>query len=429
MIGNEGLPRIGGADIVKRHLASVVAGRLQEEPVVVLNGARTAGKSTLLRECAAEHGTPVLDLDDPATLSAVAADPSTFVSSAREPVCVDEFQRVLPLLDAIKAELNRELRPGRFLLTGSTRYTSLPITSQSLTGRAHVVTMWPLSQGELRGRRETFLAILVRDPASLLAAVSSTTTRSQYESALLAGGYPIALRRASEAARARWFRDYVGMVVERDVLEIRAIRQREVMPEIMRHLAAQTGQVVNASRIGEAVGLQRSVVGDYVELLQSVFLVHQLEAFGRTLSTRVRHHPKVHLVDSGLAAHLLGVSSERLARRDPVALTEFGHVVETFAVNEILKQAGWCDELLRFSHYRTRDGQEVDLVVETADGRIAGVEVKSAAAVDAADFRGLKQLRDRLGGAFVGGVALHLGQHAYRYDDRLFALPLDRLWA
>jgi uncharacterized protein len=404
-----------------------MARRLQEEPVVILNGARTVGKSTLLRGYAQANRVQVLDLDDLATRQAVAADPAFFVT-APEPVCIDEFQHVLPILDAIKAELNRDLRPGRYLLTGSTRYATLPSASQSLTGRAHIMTVWPFSQGELRGARETFLDKLVGNPSDLVTTIPSATTRPDYEEMILAGGFPIALARPTAESRRRWFRDFVEMVVERDVLEIRRVRQRTVLPQILRRLAAQSAQLLNPAAVASTIELDRSTVNDFIRLLESVFLVHRLEAYGRTLSSRANRSPKLHVVDSGLAAYLLGITETRLQARAPATLTEFGHVIETFAVNEMLKQAGWAEIPLRFSHFRTKDGQEVDLVCETDDGRIAGVEVKAASSVEDKDFRGLRLLRDQLGRDFVGGVVLYLGPRSYTREDRLHVLPLDRLW-
>jgi predicted AAA+ superfamily ATPase len=261
----------------------LIAQRLAEEPVVILTGARTVGKSTLLTAYSREHGVPVTDLDDIAARRAVAADPTLFTSGRAEPVCLEEFQHVPVLLDAIKAELNRDLRPGRFLLTGSTRYSTMPRASQSLTGRAHIMTMWPLSQGELRGRKETFLDDLMTDPGSLTTPEPSRTDRASYEHMVLADGFPLAIARSARATRDQWFRDFVDMVIERDVLEIRRVRQRRVLPLILRHLAAQTAGVLNVSSITATVQLDGRLAGDFVSLLESVFLVHQLEAFGRTL--------------------------------------------------------------------------------------------------------------------------------------------------
>lgn len=413
---------------ILRNLQATVVELIEEEPVIVLQGARTVGKSTLLRGCAGARGASVLDLDDLTTRRAVEADPSLFMTGGPDPICIDEFQHVPQVLDAIKAELNSDLRPGRYLLAGSTRYATLPAASQSLAGRAHVMTMWPFSQGELRGHSEGFLTTLIEDPGSLASAAPSVTSRTAYEEMVLAGGFPLALGRRPGAARDRWFRDYVSTVVERDVLEIRNVRQRDVLPAVLRLLAGQTAQVLNGSRIASGLGLRKELVSDYVQLLEAVFLIHRLQAFGRTLAARVRHLPKVHLVDSGLGAHLLGITQAKLSRRDPATLTEFGHLVETFAVNELVKQASWGTNPVRFSHYRTGDGAEVDLVAETSDGRIVAIEVKAAASASAADFRGLKQLQDRLGEQFVAGVVLHLGPRSFRQDARLFALPLDRLW-
>ena len=414
--------------LVPRHLEAVIADRLTEEAVVVLNGARSVGKSTLLRRCAEARNVRILDLDDVRTREAVEIDPTYFIVGQPEPVCIDEFQHVLTLLDAIKARLNREMHPGMYLLTGSTRYTTLPATSQSLTGRAHIVDVWPLSQGELRGRKETFLSMLVSDPAQLITPTPSTTTRAEYERIVLTGGFPIALTRTSESARRRWFRDFVHMVVSRDVLDIRKVRQRDVLPDILRHLVAQTGQILNVTSVSNNVSLDRTTVGDFISLLESVFLIHRLYAYGRTLSARVNRSPKVHIVDSGLGASLLGITEAKLAERDLAALTEFGHLLETFAVNEVLKQATWCDIPLTFSHLRTRDDEEVDLIGETDDGHVVGIEIKAAGSVQGDDFKGLRFLREKLGDAFVGGIVLHLGERSYRREDRLYVAPLDCLW-
>ena len=413
--------------VLTRNLKDTITDRLVEEPVIILNGARTVGKSTLLKQCADLFNVSAVDLDDLETREAVKNDPSLFAAGP-EPICIDEFQHILPLLDAIKAQLNKDMRPGRFILTGSTRYATLPHSSQSLTGRAHILTIWPLSQGELRGKRETFFETLVKDPSKFVTPKLATTNRLEYESMVLAGGFPLALARATDQSRHRWFQDYVTMVIERDVLELRKIRQHQVLPEILRYLAAQTGQLHKSASIATSMSLDKSTVADYIQLLESVFLIHRLEAFGRTLSSRINRSPKVHLVDTGLAAHLLGITTAKLANRDPSALSEFGHLLETFAVNEILKQASWSSTPARFSHFRTKDGYKVDLICEIENSRIFGIEVKASATLYNSDFKGLQLLRDKLGDNFLGGIILHLGTHSYTKEDRLYAIPLDRIW-
>lgn len=415
-------------DFRPRRLVPVLCARMAEDPVVVLSGPRTVGKSTLLASLAGHLDRPIVDLDDPPTREAVEDDPG-FFASAEGPVLIDEFQHVPVLLDAIKAELNRDLRPGRFVLTGSTRYTTLPQAAQALTGRVHVINVLPLSQGEIEGRAENFVERLLRDPAEIVAEASSgVTTREEYIERIVGGGFPLALRKRSPRSRARWFNDYIELTVTRDVLDIAQVRQREALPRLLRQLAAQTGQILKVAEAARVVGLEASTAERYTTLLEAVFMIHRLPAWGATLASRVGALPKVHVVDSGLAAWLLGLSPVGLLRRDASAITEFGHLVETFAVGEILKQLSWSDELAKPAHFRTRDGDEVDLILETWDGRIAAIEVKAGSRLRGGDLKGLRMLRDRLGERFLGGIVLNLGELSFRAEDRIHVAPLDRLW-
>jgi uncharacterized protein len=405
----------------------VVSARLQEEPVIALHGPRTVGKSTLLGGVAIAAGSEPIDLDDGATRVAVAADPALFVSGP-SPVCIDEYQHEPELLSAIKAELNRDLRPGRFILTGSTTYSSIPLTAQSLTGRLHVVTVWPLSQGEIDGVREVFIDRLFADASTLVWPEASATTREDYTGRVVRGGMPLALARGSEDSRGRWFDDYVQLVVERDVLELSRIRQRESLPRLLRALASQTAQLLVIRRAAESAGLEPSTAENYTSLLEAAFLIHRLPAWGKTLRSRVGNTPKVHMFDAGLAARLLGLTAQKLARRQPSALTEFGHLLETFVVNEVLKQIGWHDRRIDAGHFRTKDNVEVDLVLEADDGSVAGIEVKSSGTVSASDFAGLRALRDATGETFTAGVLFYLGSRSFTVEPGLHALPVDRLW-
>lgn len=415
-------------EVIPRYLESVAIERMAWSPVVVISGARTSGKSTVLASIARQHGVKVIDLDQVPVRELINQDVPGFLGSADRPVCIDEFQHNLEILDAIKADLNRGTSPGGYVLTGSTRYSTLPRTSQSLTGRAHIMTLWPFSQGELRGHRETFLDRIINEPGTLAKPSQTQLTRSEYEEIILAGGFPLALDVPAGTPREAWFADFINLVVRRDILELRQIRQRRLLGEVLRHVAAQTAQVFDANRIATATGISAQFAGDFVSLLESVFITHRLDAYGRTLGAKVRRRPKVHLVDTGLGAHLLGVTLGKLRSIQPGALTEFGHLTETFAVNELMKQAGWAQTNVTFAHFRSGDKHEVDLVIEANDGRVAAVEIKAGSKVTDADFAGMRMLRDKLGTDFVSGVLLNLGQLAYRYDDRLFVQPLERLW-
>jgi hypothetical protein len=273
------------SEIVARRLLEIATERLQDEPVLALQGPRTVGKSTVLRALARSCGVEVLDLDDPAVRSAVEADPGAFADGSA-PVCIDGYQHVPALLDAIKAELNRDLRPGRFVIAGSTRYDALPLTAQSLTGRLHLLTLWPLTQGEIGGIQENLLDALLSDPTAVPRGETSSTSREDYIGRVVAGGMPIPLSRATTAARSRWFDDYLKLVIERDVRELSTLRRREQLPDLLARFAAQTARVLNVAAAASETGIDRATATDYLKLLEAVFLVLRLPAWGRTLRAR-----------------------------------------------------------------------------------------------------------------------------------------------
>jgi uncharacterized protein len=415
---------------VVRRLVAIVLDRLAEEPVLLLQGPRSVGKSVLLRRVGREVGVAVIDLDDLAMRAAVQSDPALFTAGP-SPVFIDEYQKVPDVLDAIKAELNTDLRPGRFVLTGSTSYSSIPAVAQSLTGRVSRLDVWPLSQGELAGTHERFVESLfgsaqLRDSV-VVSASPSITTRSDYIDRALAGGFPMALARKG-ASRGRWLDEYIEIVVERDVLAVSKIHQRAELPKLLAAYASQSAQLLNVSAAARVVGISADAADHYTTLLESVFLLHRLPAWGRTLRRSVVGKPKIHFRDSGLAARLLKLTAEKLERKSPSVLVEFGHLFETFCVNELLKQASWSDETIKAAHWRTHDGQEVDLVLEAPDGRVVGIEVKAGSRVTEADFSGLRALRDQLGEDFAAGIVLNTGTLSYSADDRIFVAPADRLW-
>lgn len=399
-----------------------------QEPVVALHGPRSVGKSTLLRGFAESAGVEVLDLDDPVVCDAVRASPLLAVSGGA-PVCVDEYQKAPELLDALKSRLNREgSLAGTAVLTGSTRHDAVPRTAQALTGRLHVLTILPLSQGEIAGVREDLLERLLIAPEEAVAALpTSSTTRAEYVQRLCVGGFPMAVRR-TEAARNRWFDDYARLSVERDALELARVRQRQVLRAMLDRLARQTGQVLNVTAAATGLDVERKTVDQYVRLLEDLFLVQRLPAWGKTLRARATRSPKLHVVDSGLAARLLRISPAKMASLDPTTLTEFGNLLETFVVGELRKQVSWLDASVTVGHWRTADGDEVDLVVERDDGAVVAFEVKAGERVPGDDLKALRKLRDALGDRFLAGVALSTGPRSYTYEDRIHVLPIDRIW-
>lgn len=406
-------------DLVEEYLATF--------RVVILNGPRQAGKTTLLRHVQARHGGTLLNLDDEQLSQAAISDPVGFAASGAEPRLIDEVQRAGdPLVRAIKAEVDAVPRPGRYVLAGSTRFLSTPSLSESLAGRGAVVDVWPFSQGEFEGRFEKFVDLAFDEPDALREFPPSTVDRADYFARVCRGGFPEPALMPGARARRTWFRSYVRAIAERDIREMTRLNEPSAITKLLSYLASITAQEHNSVGTSNRTGLHRTTVNRYVELLEAVFLVHRLPAWSRNPTARVVKHAKVYLTDTGLASALLGLSPESLAQ--PVAPAR-GPLVETFIVNELAKQATWSEAEVRLHHWRVSGGPEVDVILEREDGRIVGIESKARDTVTAEDFRGLAALRDLSGDRFSQGIVLHTGRRgSVNFGERLLSLPVAALW-
>jgi predicted AAA+ superfamily ATPase len=403
-----------------RFSAEQVLVALRDTPVVMVIGPRQCGKTTLVRQFM-EGGRNYITLDDDTALNAARVDPSGFVRGL-DRVIIDEVQRVPDLLRAIKASVDADRRPGRFLLTGSADVLTLPQISESLAGRMEIVTLLPLSRAEVLGRKPTFLekALKGQFPRTAESLIGNDLIR-----AVVVGGYPEMLRRNNAARRQAWARDYVKALVQRDVQDIAEIEKLQQMPRLLRVLAHHSGQLTNFSQIGSQIGLDDKTIRRYITVLEQLFLVRRLEPWFRNQLKRLVKTPKLHFLDSGLLTEMLGTRIERIVRDRSV----FGPILETFVFSELLKQVGWLGDACAIYHYRDKDQDEVNIVVENDEGTVAGIEVKAAATVHAGDFKGLRKLAEICGNRFSLGVVLYDERNIVPFGDRLFAAPLSSLWA
>jgi uncharacterized protein len=411
--------------LYRRHLAAVTEQLVSEEPVILIGGPRASGKTTLVRELARKKGVEVLDLSDDRELELARQDVAGYLAERPAPIIIDEYQRLPELLGAVKRAVDRDRRPGAFVLTGSTTGELLPRGTETLTGRVHRMVLWGLSHGEVLGRRESFIELAFAQPERLRRHRDAVTTRADYGRLVARGGFPAAVQREREVARRRWHRGYAESVIERDLAELVSLRQPAIFSQTLKSCAARTAQVTNLSDVANDLGAGRDAVRNYLELLERIFLVRRLPPLSGNLNARLSHHPKLHLTDSGLAVSLSGVDPEKLART-----AEFGAFLETFVATELLKQLGWTASEVSLSYYRDRDGHEVDLVLERLDGQVVAIEVKSANFIEGKDVKNLRYLADRLGADFRHGFVLYTGASGTRLeDDRFSAIPISALWA
>ncbi len=408
------------APAIARYVQGKIAIALQDTRVVLLAGPRQAGKTTLARLYASPDR-PYLTLDDPATLAAARSDPTGFVRGLKQAV-IDEVQRAPDLLLAIKESVDNDQAPGRFLLTGSTNLMAMPRVADSLAGRLEVITLLPFAQAELAGTPGNLLDRLF-DGAGLPGVVNPMVG-DDLMACVLQGGYPEALRRTSASRRQAWLQDYVALILDRDVRDIANIDQLDRMPRLLDVLAAHAGQLVNHSSYGAALGLTTPTAQKYVGILERLFLLHQVPPWSSNAVSRLTKTPKLHFLDTGLLAALRDTTASQLQKDR----TGYGPLLENFVVSEVLKLITWSDKRVRISHFRTKEQDEVDLVLEDRRGRVIGIEVKASATVRPQDLRGLRQLQAAVGNKFVHGLVLHDHDRITPFDEKLHAAPVSMLW-
>lgn len=404
----------------QRNIESELQSAIADTPVVLLNGARQTGKSTLAQEYARSHSIPYITLDDATQLAAASSDAQGFLAGLGDRAVIDEVQKAPGLFPAIKMSVDRDRRPGRYLLTGSANVLLLPQISESLAGRMELITLLPLSQGELHGRRERFLDGVF---AASLPALQLGEDMD-LKGAVLAGAYPEVLQRPAGKRRDAWFAAYITALLQRDVRDLANIEGLTDMPRLLSLLAARVGSLLNMSELSRSSGIPNSTLKRYLSLLQATFLFQPLPAWASNRGKRLIKSPKIHLIDSGLAAHMSGVTRQSLDR-DQVF---FGHLLENFVVNELRKQTGWSDSRVELHHYRTTAGREVDILLEDAAGRLVGMEVKASATVVRKDFSGIDALSENTGKRFVRGIVLYTGDAPVSFTENYLALPVSAIW-
>ena len=393
---------------------------LADTRVVLLSGPRQSGKTTLGRKLA-DGRMAYMTLDNATVLDAARGDPVGFVRGLDRAV-IDEVQRAPGLMLALKESVDADRRPGRFLLTGSADLMALPRVADSLAGRMEVMRLLPLAQCELRGANSNFLSAAF---AGGVSDVAGAVVGNGLVEAVLAGGYPEALTRRSWARRQDWYAGYVEAIVQRDVRDVAHVDQLQQMPKLLRVLGEHAGQLVNHSGIGAALGMNHVTTQKYVGVFERLFLVRTLPPWHGNRLKRLTRTPKLHFLDAGLLAAVRDLTPDRL-RADR---TPFGPLLETFVFAELLKLASWAEGRFEFSHFRDKERNEVDIVIEDRQGRVVGIEVKASATVTGSDFGGLRKLAEACGAQFVLGLVLYDHDKVVPFGNRLAAAPLSALWA
>lgn len=409
----------------KRNITDLIVEALADTPVILVNGARQTGKSTLCNEILKEGAFQgkVVTMDDPATLLAAQKDPLGFLEDLGKHVIIDEVQRTPEIFLPIKKLVDEDRKGRRIILTGSADVMMLPKVGDSLAGRIEIHNLWPLSQDEIESKKSKFLKTLVSDNQKF---VASELTWIDIATKMRVGGYPESIARSSSSRRNKWFADYLTAILQKDIRELSNIEGLTEIPNILKLIATRVGSTINMSEISRLSGIKNTTLKRYVTLLEHIFMIVNVPAWTKNAEGEFVKSPKVYLNDTGLLNHLIGQEDESFLEQRSNA----GAYLENFIVMEILKQLSWSDLYLKPYHFSIHRGSEVDLVLEDRAGRLYGIEIKSSATLQDKDFNGLRKLSELSGKKFRRGIVLYTGeQYLGGFGNNLQAVPISNVWS
>lgn len=412
------------ADMIPRNARVLAEEILSDTPVLTVSGARQVGKSTLVTQLLQNRSHRLLNLDNAATLQAAQADPDGFVRQFPEgTVAIDEIQRVPALFRAIKAAVDENRRPGRFIITGSSNLMNLKGAEESLAGRAETLHLRGFSRGERAGFKEDFAANAWNSHPQLPA---SKLERGDYLSLVTESSFP-EIAEVTPRRRDRWVQAYVERVLTKDATELYGIQYPDRLRLLLRKIASQGSSELVAAHVGRELNIPERSLPGYLNALKDVFLIDVLPAWGTNLTRRVISKPKVFLQDPAMAASLVGVDAESLEMQISSSFT--GGLLESFVATELLKQREWSAVPFNLFHFRDSTGKEVDLVMESRSREVVGVEVKAAVSLQGKDFSGLRHLQKLASNKFRCGILLYAGKESLPMGPGLWAMPISTLWS
>lgn len=416
-------PSKGGFMQYQRFIFDKILDALTESPVILVNGARQTGKTTLVQYIADKHfPAHYISLDDLTIRGAAKSDPQGFLDNYDQPIVIDEIQIVPDLLPTIKLRVDRDRRPGKFILTGSANVLTLPTISESLAGRMEIFTLYPLSQGELIQKKERFIDWIFSDKI-YLEKYDKEPPNSIWQK-VATGGFPEIIKRERVERREAWFRDYISTILQRDIRDLSNIEGLTQMPRLLELLATRVTSLLNFAELSRTIQIPQTSLKRYMTLFDAIFLIHYLSPWSGHLGKRIIKTPKLFFIDTGLAAYLLGTELTSLIHQDRSA----GALLENFVLSELIKHSSWSKIRPNFYHFRSQTGIEVDFILEDRRRRCVGIEVKTAATVRHDDFKGLRWLKENLGDQFLRGIVLYSGEEMVAFGDGLFTIPVQSLW-
>lgn len=411
----------GSPRYVARLTDERLAELLAQLPAVLLVGPRAAGKTT----SAARRAKTIIRLDSEAEAAAFRADPDAALRVQPEPVLLDEWQSVATVLGAVKRAVDQDVRPGRFLLTGSVR-ADLEAQTWPGTGRLVRLRLYGLTVRERLGdvRTRPFIDRLADANIDRFSTPAQVPDLAGYVDLALESGFPEPLLRLTGVARQAWFDGYLEQLLTRDVAGLARVRDPMRLRRYFEALALSSAGMPLDQTLYGAAGIDHRTATQYESLLSNLFVLDVVPAWTSNRLTRLIKSPKRYVVDPALVATALRMDTAAILRDGNL----LGRILDTFVISQLRAELDVSATRPRLYHLREKEGRhEVDIIAEVAHG-VVGIEVKANAAPRSDDAGHLVFLRDKLGKRFLCGAVLHTGPRAFLLSERVLALPICTLW-
>jgi len=415
-------------NIIHRNIENTVLNALKSFPAVYINGPRQAGKTTLVKDLLSDKfGGGFITFDDVLERSLAIRNPLTWLKEAGYPLIIDEVQMAPDIFRPLKmlideqrsVALKQGSKPnGRYLLTGSANLMVIPELADAMVGRMATITLLPLSVSEISGSTSNFIERcfnkdfegIKRDEEPVYQMIEKAT-------------FPEIINMPDEFKRS-WFQNYVRKITLEDPKHIYNLEKAEYMPILLQALAARAGNLINDADLSRDTGLTSTTARTYRNLLNGTFITNYLHPWYSNIGKRLIKSGKIYFYDTMLLSYILKSTPREMLKTNP---QQFGHILENFVLSELVKLNNTMTKQVEISFYRTRDGKEVDFVLENGSN-LVGIEVKNSEKITSKDVSGLKELKEAAGKDFVCGVILCNTSRLISYDEDIYLVPMNALW-
>ena len=416
--------------MLKRFLKSKIKLAIENSPVVIVNGARQSGKSTIMKIFQNESFlSEYYTLDDIQTISNLVNFPQKTLEQMPIGSVIDEIQKQPQIFDSIKLIVDNNRVNSRFVLTGSANILLLPKLSESLAGRVQVLSLEPLSVAESLGK----FVDDIWDPIKIMFSIDfgnhinymkfEPIDDAKLEKILVRGFYPELQSKKNPEQWSMWQQSYLSTLIQRDVRDIINIDNLAILPNMLRLVANQTSGILNKANMARDLSLNAVTCNRYLTALEHIFLVKTLEPYYKNLGKRLVKAPKIYLNDTGLCCNINGLEIGSLIG-DRIF---FGRILENLIFCELTKNLSWSEIKVRLFYLRMQDGKEIDFILENSKGGLVAIEVKIAEAIKPGDIKHLIWLRDN-SSDFIRGIIFYSGNKTFEITDKIWVVPISFLW-